>query len=372
MDDNISNADNNILEPPYRVMIVEDSSVIRNYLNKLFSFMDDIEVVGLAENGQIALEKVKLYNPEIILLDVEMPQMDGLTALPKLLELSPFSRVIMVSSLTLANARVTAQALVMGASDFMRKPESSTDKDEFAKELIAKVKALAAKERQGQIEKEALLQAGENNQTAVAKNIETVGCEKHLAPRALAFGSSTGGPQALTKIFEKLGDKLHNIPIFITQHMPPTFTAVFAETLQKASGIQCKEGEDGEVVIPGCVYIAPGGYHMVIEKRSLDAVIRLNQDEPENFCRPAVDPMFRSLADFYDNRLFTVILTGMGQDGLQGAKKVIEKGGILVAQDEESSVVWGMPGAVATAGLCHHIYSLDEMADNILRICEGS
>lgn len=190
--------------------------------------------------------------------------------------------------------------------------------------------------------------------------------------RALAIGSSTGGPQALFKLFEDLRGSLSKVPVFVTQHMPATFTTILAEHLGRSSGMDCAEAEDGEPVRAGRIYVARGDYHLVVKPGPSGPVIKINQDPPENFCRPAVDPMLRSLAAVYERRLLTVILTGMGQDGMRGSRVVVEKGGVVIGQDEATSVVWGMPGAVATNGLCSAVLPLDRIAAQVRKLTEGA
>jgi two-component system chemotaxis response regulator CheB len=186
----------------------------------------------------------------------------------------------------------------------------------------------------------------------------------------LAIGSSTGGPQALLTLFEGL-KYTPALPIVITQHMPPTFTAIMAEQIEKTSGIPSGEAKEGETVKPGHVYVAPGNYHMTVVKEDDQPVIRINQGPPENFCRPAVDPMLRSLVEVYGGRTLVVILTGMGQDGLRGCQSIVESGGVVLAQDEASSVVWGMPGAVATAGVCREVLPIDKIGPRLASLLRG-
>jgi two-component system chemotaxis response regulator CheB len=358
-------------------MIVDDSAVIRGFFRRLMDPDDAIEVVAAVGNGKSAIDSMKRVLVDVVVLDIEMPVMDGLTALPQLLEIDPTVKIIMASTLTVANADVSLRAMSMGAADYVAKPTSTTElhsADDFQRELLEKIKALGSA-RRGKAttvvpEKPAAApktSAPVAKQTAPGAPITLRRAPSSLAS-ILAIGSSTGGPQALLEVLGGLQDDFE-LPILITQHMPATFTGILAEHITKATGRDAKEAVDGEVVTPGRIYIAPGDFHMIVEPSGTDAVIRLNQDPPENFCRPAVDVMLRSLSANYGNHLLTVILTGMGQDGLIGCQAVIEAEGTVIAQDEETSVVWGMPGAVANAGVCSAILPLKALA---AKICEFS
>jgi two-component system chemotaxis response regulator CheB len=317
--------------------------------------------------------------PDVIVLDIEMPEMDGLTALPKLLQADPDVKVIMASTLTLRNASISMKALAKGAADYIPKPTSTRDMaaaDTFKHELIEKVKTLGAVRRQSGGARPARPAIrpvpAPGAKDAKAKSLYrgaevTLRKASMLVPSVLAIGSSTGGPQALLTLFETLKNKI-KLPIFITQHMPPTFTTILAEHIASASGTRCAEAEDGEAVEEGRIYLAPGDYHMTVKRDGGKVVLSLNQDPPVNFCRPAVDPMLESLRAVYGSHVLTVILTGMGQDGLVGGRAIADEGGTVIAQDEETSVVWGMPGAVATGGVCSAVLPLDKIGPEILKI----
>jgi two-component system chemotaxis response regulator CheB len=347
-------SDNQIV---YRVMLVDDSAMIRAYNKRILSEDPEIQIVGEAENGKVALEKVIELKPDVILLDIEMPEMDGLTALPQLLKLCPGVKVIMVSTLTKKHADVSINALVSGASDYMEKPSAETDKEKFKQLLITKIKALHK------------LTTTVAPKAAVMPITTNIVATTKPKPKALAIGSSTGGPQALTRLFEMLDSKITDIPIFITQHMPPMFTTFLASSISKVSETPCIEATDGLIAEAGKAYLAPGDFHMTVESKFSNQIIRLNQNAPENFCRPAVDPMLRSLKDIYGKELLVVILTGMGQDGLEGVRPIFEMGGQVLIQDKESSVIWGMPGAIEKAGLYDGMYPLEGLAAQILKIC---
>lgn len=367
---------------PYKVMIVDDSAVIRGFFRRLIDTDSAIEVVAAVGNGQSAVDTLGRTLVDVIILDIEMPVMDGLTALPKLLEVDSTVKIIMASTLTVANADVSLKALRMGATDYVAKPTSTAElhsADAFQREMIEKIKALGGARRGPsgpvpQAEPEETSQAA----PAIAKaalvrapaksSVITLRKSPSSLASVLAIGSSTGGPQALLEVLGGLQEDF-NLPVLITQHMPATFTGILAEHISKATGRDAKEGQDGETVTPGRIYIAPGDFHMSLEADGNESVIRLNQDPPVNFCRPAVDVMLRSMAAIYGNQLLTVILTGMGQDGLVGSGAVVEAGGTVIAQDEETSVVWGMPGAVTNAGVCSAVLPLKKLAD---KICDFS
>jgi len=318
-------------------------------------------------NGQAAVDALKRSDIDVIVLDIEMPIMDGLTALPKLLEARPGVQIIMASTLTLKGASVSMKALSLGAADYLPKPTTTTGistADDFKRGLVEKVKSwgLVARRKRG-------LPPG----SAAAPGSNVPPPPKKLYPgevtlRAttpgkvdcLAIGSSTGGPQALFALFRALG-RVERMPVFVTQHMPATFTTILAEHLAQASGMPAAEAKDGEPVVAGRIYVAPGDFHMTVEGQGAGMVVRLNKNPPENFCRPAVGPMLRSISKAYGNRTLFVMLTGMGQDGLKGARELVAAGSTVIAQDEASSVVWGMPGAVASAGLCSAVLPLNDI-----------
>ncbi|MEH6630576.1 MAG: chemotaxis response regulator protein-glutamate methylesterase [Halopseudomonas aestusnigri] len=362
----------------YRIMVVDDSAVIRGLLTRILESDPNVTVVESVPNGEIAVKRLGTKDIDVIVLDIEMPVMDGLTALPKLLEVNPGVQIIMASTLTRKNAEISLRAMRLGAADYIPKPTSSgalTKASDFKYELVEKVKALGRVARSGK--KAPLPSAGIGQSRAKAKippaptslyPNKNISLRKDVIhkPDLLAIGSSTGGPQALFDVLGNLGAITQ--PVVITQHMPATFTALLAEHISRIASMPSKEGEDGEILKGGNIYLAPGGYHMVFEKKGADTVIRLNQDAPESFCRPAVDPMLRSLSKIYGSRLLVLILTGMGSDGLRGSEVVTAAGGSVIAQDEQTSVVWGMPGAVATAGLCSAVLPIKEMASNVRQL----
>lgn len=365
---------------PYRVMVVDDSAVIRGLLTRILESDPAINVVASASNGELALRLMPQFDLEVIVLDIEMPVMDGLQALPKLLAINPAVKVIMASTLTQRNAQISFKALAAGAADYIPKPMASRELSsglDFQRDLRTKVQALGASYRGA-----AGAQTAKAPATSARPGVATGTTGSQAQPvkaapgpiqlrklpgkvaEIIAIGSSTGGPQALLALLKDMPDSIQ-VPVVITQHMPPMFTKILAEHISRAAGRPCAEAKDGDPVLPRHIYLAPGDWHMVVARDGNNKVFRLNQDPPVNFCRPAVDPLFESIAEVYDGRVLAVVLTGMGQDGLNGGRAIIEKGGVVAAQDEASSVVWGMPGAVATAGICHAVLPLKDLPQYI-------
>ena len=353
-------------------MVVDDSAVIRGLLTRALESDPAVEVVASVSDGQQGIRALGRHDVEVVILDIEMPVMDGLTALPKMIEAKPGVQVVVASTLTRKNAEISLRALQLGAADYIAKPSSKSElhgAKDFKRELTEKVKALGAAVRGGQAPassgkvRPAARVGRDRAKTAPVSVSKAVTLRKSaiIPPEAIAIGSSTGGPQALLKLLTSLASPIRQ-PIFITQHMPATFTTLLAEHISRATSFDCAEAVDGEAVVGGRIYLAPGGFHMLVRAKGAQQVIRLTEDPPENFCRPAVDPMLRSLNDVYGPRLMVVILTGMGSDGQRGCARVVETGGTVIAQDEATSVVWGMPGAVAGAGLCTAILPLTEIA----------
>ncbi len=361
---------------PYRVMIVDDSAVIRGLLTRSLESDPAVRVVATVGNGLVAIQTLARTEVDVIVLDIEMPVMDGLTALPKLIAAEPDVKVIVASTLTQKNAQVSLKCLSAGAHDYIAKPTTTTALNaavDFKRELLEKVKALASVRTQRRVKTGAVTVKRTDLAPVRVRPVESkpivLRSPGRVQPEVLAIGSSTGGPQALFSFFQGLPAAIKQ-PILITQHMPPTFTTILAEHLARVSGRESAEAVDGEAIRPKRIYLAPGDFHMTVETKGTDKVIRLNKGAPENFCRPSVDPMLRSLVAAYGARLAVVILTGMGQDGLKGARVVVEAGGSVIAQDEASSVVWGMPGAVATAGLCSAVLPLGELPSHVARLLE--
>jgi two-component system chemotaxis response regulator CheB len=356
-------------------MVVDDSMVIRGLLTRSLETDPAIKVVVSAGNGKAALDAIARTDVEVVVLDIEMPVMDGMTALPQLIAARPYVQVIMASTLTLKGASISMKALSMGAADYVPKPTSTSQingAEDFKTDLIAKVKSWGAiaRRRRGSAPAGAPATASATATAAPAPRKLYGGAEVKLRPagtakpECLVIGSSTGGPQALFKVFQMLGPITH-MPVFVTQHMPATFTTILAEHIAQASGTPAAEAKDGEPVTNGRIYVAPGDFHMTVMVENGRKVLRVNKNPPENFCRPAVDPMLRSITKVYGNKILFCMLTGMGQDGLKGAQDLAANGGTVIAQDEPTSVVWGMPGAVSTAGLCSAVLPLSDIGPYI-------
>jgi len=360
---------------PYRIMVVDDSAVVRGLLTRALEGDPRMKVIASVGDGQMAINALARHDVEVVVLDIEMPVMDGITALPKLIEARPGIKVIVASTLTRRNAEISLRCLSIGADDYIPKPSSARElnaAENFAHELLRKVAALGAAARGDTVhmrrpEDKAPPSAPRPTAKREPISLRTASVRR---PKAIAIGSSTGGPQALFALTKAIAPGL-DVPVFITQHMPPTFTTILAEHIARASGMPAAEAVDGEPAKPGHIYVAPGDHHMTVRMTPAGAVLVLDQEPPENYCRPSVDPMLRSLSAAYGANLLCVILTGMGQDGRRGGETVIEAGGTIIAQDEASSVVWGMPGAVATAGLCTAVLPLDEMGAWVTRALTG-
>ncbi len=354
-------------------MVVDDSAVIRGLLTRSLEADPDLAVVASVGDGQQALNALQRHDIEIVILDIEMPVMDGLTALPKLIAAKPGLPVLIASTLTLRGATVSLKALSLGAADYVTKPGSSalTTAEDFKRELLGKVKGLAQARRHSR--GEAMPSPAKRGDGAPAPvPVPIRAGEIRLRPMpterpdVVAIGSSTGGPQALFRLLKALGPIRQ--PLLITQHMPATFTTILAEHIVRLTGLAAAEAVDGEPVLGARVYIAPGDYHMIVEAQGTERRLRLSKGPPENFCRPSVDPMLRSLTQAYGRRVLCAILTGMGADGLKGAQALVAAGAAVIAQDEKTSIVWGMPGAVATAGLCSAVLPIDELGPFIAKI----
>ncbi|MBU6497058.1 MAG: chemotaxis response regulator protein-glutamate methylesterase [Rhodospirillales bacterium] len=333
-------------------MICDDSAVIRAALARMLEADPQIRVVARTANGQQAIEEIarRPGTIDVVVLDIEMPVLDGIAALPLLLRADPALRVIMASTLTNRGADIALQALRLGAADYVPKPATAAIADDsFRQELLAKVKGLARLRRPA-----ALPGRGGPALRPAARQ----------APLLLAIGSSTGGPQALFTLIQGLGPAVP-LPVVLTQHMPASFTPILAAHLTRLGGMPCAEASDGAALQAGHITLAPGDRHLLIEGGPGALRARVTADPPENFCRPAVDPMLRSATACCGGRVLMVMLTGMGHDGLAGTRALVAGGGTALAQDEATSVVWGMPGAIAQAGLCHDVLPLPALAGKV-------
>jgi len=350
-----------------RVLLCDDSAVIRGALARMLDAEPRIRVVARVANGQEAIAAVRRERIDVIVLDIEMPVMDGLTALPLLLQADPGVRVVMASTLTTRGADIALRALRLGAADYLPKPSTAQINDNtFRTELLAKIIGLGRLRRAPAPAQP--VHAAAPAAPAMPAAVARPGLSR--PPRLLAIGSSTGGPQALFTLVQALGRDIP-VPVVLTQHMPANFTAILAEHISKLDALPCAEARDQETLRAGRIYLAPGDRHLLIEDAAGSLRAHLSTDPPENFCRPAVDPMLRSACRATGGRMLVVMLTGMGQDGLLGTRQVVEAGGCALAQDEATSVVWGMPGAIARAGLCHAVLPLPQLGPQVQRMLRG-
>jgi len=375
---------------PLRVMIVDDSVVIRGLISRWVGAEHDMEVAASLRTGLEAVNQLERINPDVAVLDIEMPELDGISALPKLLAKKRDLVIIMASTLTRRNAEISFKALSLGAADYIPKPESTREAsaaDIFHHDLIQKIRHLGARlRRKSAVASPPLAPASPApaprspvaRPVAPAPTVQAAPSGSpalrpfsNQAPKVLLIGSSTGGPQALMALVGELGPVIDRFPVLITQHMPPTFTTILAEHLARSSRRPAAEAVDGESVKPGRIYLAPGGKHMRVARNGADTVIALDDGPAVNFCKPAVDPLFISAIDIWHGNILSVILTGMGSDGMRGGKDIVAAGGNVIAQDEASSVVWGMPGAAANAGICAAILPLNQIGAKVNRLFAG-
>ena len=351
--------------PKIRILVVDDSVVVRRMVSDALASDPQLEVAATAANGKIALAKIPQVNPDIVILDVEMPELDGIGTLVEIRKSVPALPVIMYSTLTQRGAEATLEALSKGATDYVTKPSNVGSAAQglecIRTQLIPKIKAIC----------------GRLLGFPLPSPLTATVASKMLPPRLpfprreeridiVAIGVSTGGPNALASLIPTLPRDLP-VPVVIVQHMPPVFTRLLAERLAAKSQINVEEGYMGAVLEPGCAWIAPGDYHMVVASDHNQVTLRTYQGPPENSCRPAVDVLFRSVAGVYKPHALAVVMTGMGQDGLRGCEDIGESGGQVLAQDQATSVVWGMPGFVANAGLADKVLPLDQLGMEIVR-----
>lgn len=365
-----------------RVMLVDDSAVIRGLITRWIEAEPDMTVVASLRTGREAVEHVERVDPDVAVLDIEMPDLDGISALPLILAKRRDLAIIMASTLTRRNAEISFKALALGAADYIPKPEGSREvaaAETFRRDLVQKIRHLGARRRGIKIAPHspplAPASAPVRQPTPAAHPAPQAQLMRRafsaVSPRVLTIGSSTGGPQALMTLVTDIGAIIDRFPVLITQHMPPTFTTILAEHLARASKRPAHEAVDGEPVKPGQIYVAPGGKHMRVAKHGVDVVIALDDGPQINFCKPAVDPLFQSAVGVWQSGVMAVVLTGMGSDGMRGGKDVVAAGGNVIAQDEATSVVWGMPGAAAHAGICAAILPLGQIGPRLVRVFSG-
>ncbi|MAK62591.1 MAG: chemotaxis response regulator protein-glutamate methylesterase [Ponticaulis sp.] len=364
-----------------RVQLIDDSAVVRGLTRRWLTGLDDIELIVVSADGMQGVADAIKHKPDIIILDVEMPRMDGLEALPHLRRAAPKAKIIMASTLTHKGANVTIQALSKGATDYLPKPDSSQlgGADAYRDALIGKVRVLGRADEAARPSPAPIPLRPQSFQPNQApRPAIQIPSKPELRkpplrwtrPNAIVVASSTGGPQALQALLPELCRKT-DLPILVVQHMPPTFTSILADHLNATCSHTVKEGEKNEPVQSKHIYIAPGGFHMTVDGQGASRKIGLNEDPQVNFCRPAADVLFNSAARTYGAALTAVVLTGMGADGCQGVATIVDQGGRSFVQDQETSVVWGMPGAVFNSGLAHSIHPLKEIAEAVGKSLHG-
>ncbi|MFM9975862.1 MAG: chemotaxis-specific protein-glutamate methyltransferase CheB [Beijerinckiaceae bacterium] len=368
-----------------RVMIVDDAVVVRGLLSRWLVEAGGIEVISTHRSGAEAVQAIEHACPDVIVLDIDMPDMDGITALPLLLRKLPKVAVIIASTLTTRNAEISIRCLSMGALDYIAKPSTNRDvtfSTDFRRDIVEKVKAL------GQCK--AITEApsvipprlhdgprpvqGQTTPPVMAARVTQAFNLRPFSnspPRALIIGASTGGPHAITELLRECRPALKKLPVIIAQHMPAMFTAIFAEHLARQLSFDASEAQHGELIEAGRIYIAPGGKHLRLDRHQTNIRALLDNSPPVNFCRPSVDITFQSACDAYGPGTLAVMLTGMGTDGLKGSMDIVERGGTILAQDEATSIVWGMPGAVAKKNLCAAVLPVAELASMIKRLSLG-
>jgi two-component system chemotaxis response regulator CheB len=370
------------IDRPIRVMIVDDAIVVRRLLTRWIAAEPDMMVAACACTGRDAVGQVDDCDPDVVVLDIDMPELDGISALPLLLKKKRDLVVIMASTLTRRSAEISLRALSLGAADYVPKPEVAPDASTslaFHRELIDKIRSLGRRGRSlaGQFKPGAVLRQplpAARGRTGLPHTETAPFTLRPFAatlPRVLLVGSSTGGPQALTTLIGQIGATAERAPILITQHMPATFTTVLAEHLTRVGGRLVREAEQDDPVVAGAVYVAPGGRHMRVVRGPNGPAITLGDDPPVNFCKPSVDPLLSSAAQVWGSASLALVLTGMGSDGTRGAADIAAAGGSVIAQDEVTSVVWGMPRSVAHAGLCSAVLPLYQIAEKVNRLFSG-
>jgi len=349
-------------------MVVDDSAVNRGMIGRWVTEACGFDVVCTASNGRMAVDMAGRYKPDIVLLDIEMPEIDGLAALPLILKAHSASKVIVISTLTKRNAQVSLKCLSLGAVDYLAKPESARAADaamEFRRDLVDKLRALSTSTPRPARSSPPPAPASSPTPSVLPR-------PAHVRPQCLLIGSSTGGPRAVERVLQDLKPAIAAVPVLIVQHLPPLFPAVFAEHLQALLSMPCREAKDGDTINAGTLLAAPGGRYMGISASAGKPTIRLSDAPPETFCRPAVDVLFREAASVFGASALAAVLTGMGSDGTAGARHLIKAGATILAQDEATSIVWGMPGSVVKAGLAHEVLPLDAIGRSLKGLITGT
>jgi len=357
---------------PIRVLIVDDSAVARGILGRMVDAQEDMRVATTATNGRDALDALRLQQVDVVLLDVEMPVMDGLTALPLIAERYPNVRVLITSALTRHSASLEKRALGLGAVDYVYKPATrgtgAVGVEAAATEIVGKIRAVA---HQSARDRATRAQRPEDGAAVPPpRGLRAPQAVGDFEPQVLVLAASTGGPNALATLVAGL-PRDFPLPVLVTQHMPPIFTNMFAQRLARESNLPCDEAKDGEDLLPGHIYVAPGDRHLTVVGPGIvrTPTLHVSSDPPEHHCRPAADPMFRTAAQAFPNGVLAVVLTGMGEDGRDGCAVVAAAGGRIIVQDESSSVVWGMPGSVVSSGIPCSILPLRSISAHVASLC---
>jgi two-component system, chemotaxis family, protein-glutamate methylesterase/glutaminase len=362
-------------ETPIRILVVDDSVVYRKIVKDVLTGMDGVEVVGVAANGKIAMQRIEQCQPDLLTLDLEMPEMDGLEVLRQLKNIGDDVRAIMLSGANTQDAKSTMTALELGAFDFVAKPTSGSAEENvemLRHNLCNKIQAFASARHIHALMHNAVRGSSATVETSPGRQRphyvpKSIPKGSLVRPEVVAIGISTGGPAALIRMLPRLPVNL-SVPVLIVQHMPPVFTNSLATDLNRRCALAVCEASDGQQVVPGHVYIAPGGKQMKIEQENEQIVVHITDDPPENSCRPSVDYLFRSVAKVYGGNAIGVIMTGMGSDGTLGCRQMKQQGASIIAQDKDSCVVFGMPRAPVEEGVADVVAPLDSIAAEIVRI----
>ncbi len=390
-----------MIEDPISVLIVDDSAMMRNLIGRIVDSNDELMVAGKAMNGLFALKKLSRLNPDIIVLDIEMPEMNGIEFLKEKNRIKNDTPVIILSAVATKGAKVTMEALSLGASDFITKPSGSISHNiqtvgsrlielliVYGQDYRKRVKKPGSRKIIEKIEKRSTRKVKELHRQSIPetrkkKTVEapiTIGTShwEKIAPkrehgqiRIMAIGISTGGPNALRKVFSKLDADLP-VPVIVVQHMPAGFTEEFAKSLNRICPLEVKEAANGDLLKPGRILIAPGDCHVLVEKKSLGIIVKVVTTDPVNGHRPSVDVLFESIATEFKNESLAAIMTGMGRDGARMIGTILGEGGITVAQDEESSIVFGMPKVAIEHNYIQHVVSLDNMAERLSKLAKSN
>ncbi len=352
-----------------KVLVVDDSALIRKLLTEIINADPQLEVVGTAEDPYFARDKIKQLRPDVLTLDIEMPRMDGITFLRNLMRLHPMP-VIMISTLTEAGADVTLEALEIGAVDFVSKPkvDVSASLQAYADEIVSKIKMASVARVRPYTEKVAPQDVSEKYSADVILKKSSAANYLKTTEKIIALGASTGGTEAIKEVLIRMPPDAPGM--VISQHIPAAFSEPFARRMNRCSAVTVYHAQDGQEILPGCVYIAPGSHHLLVERSGARYICRLNDGPPVNRHRPSVDVMFRSVVQSAGPNAVAVMLTGMGADGAEGMKEMHDAGSPTIAQDENTSVVWGMPGAAVKLGAVDHILPIDKITEKMLQLCK--